>query len=107
VRNHSLNILRKEKIETIELDEELIFSDEPLVDEQVISQDEQDQLVHLIRSLNPVMREMLEYKYILGYSNKDIAEELGISQTAVSSRIERAKKALRKKLEERGVLDNE
>ena len=48
------------------------------------------------------MREIIEYKYILDYSNKEIAVELNISQSAVSSRLDRAKKVLRSKLEEAG-----
>ena len=103
VRNHSLNILRKESSDDVALEDELIFSDEADLEERIIASDTEAALVGLIKSLNPTMREILEYKYILEYSNKEIAEILGLTQTAVSSRIDRAKNALKKKIEERGL----
>lgn len=102
VRNHAVNLLRSERLEYMPLDEETVFVGD--FEDQVIENDSEEELVRLIRSLNPLMREVLEYKYILGYSNKEIAEELKTTQTVVSSRIDRAKNALRKKLEERGDI---
>lgn len=105
VRNHSINLLKKEKSRTTSLDDIgfTIFADEDRIPENVIlSKDSDGRLMGLIRTLNPVMREILEYKYILDYSNKEISEILGLSVTAVSSRIDRAKKALKEKLEKIG-----
>lgn len=99
VRNHSINLLRNERLEYTSLDDETMFTFD--LEEQIIAEDSEKELIKLIRSLNPVMREVLEYKYILGYSNKEIAKELNTTETVVSSRIDRAKKALKKKLEDK------
>ena len=102
VRNHSINLLGKKKVEEVPLHDDNIFIEGMNLDELIISGDREAVLIELIRALEPTMREILEYKYILDYSNKEIAGELSISQSAVSSRIDRAKKALRRKLEEAG-----
>lgn len=100
VRNYSLNLLKRERLEQIPLEDEQIFSGEDSPEERSVSADSREELLRLIRRLNPTMREILEYKYVLEYSNKEIAKLMGISPSAVSSRIDRAKKALKRKLEE-------
>lgn len=101
VRNYSLNLLKRERLEQIPLEDEQIFSgEEDSPEERSVSADSREELLRLIRRLNPTMREILEYKYVLEYSNKEIAKLMGISPSAVSSRIDRAKKALKRKLEE-------
>ena len=102
VRNHSINLLEKKRVEEVPLLEDNVFIEGMNLDELIISGDREAVLIELIRALEPTMREILEYKYILDYSNKEIAGVLNISQSAVSSRIDRAKKALRSKLEETG-----
>jgi len=100
VRNYSLNLLKRERLEQIPLEDEQIFSEDDSPEECSVSADSREELLRLIRRLNPTMREILEYKYVLEYSNKEIAKLMGISPSAVSSRIDRAKKALKRKLEE-------
>ena len=102
VRNHSINLLGKRRTEEVPLLDDNLFIEGIDLDELIISGDRETVLIELIRALDPTMREILEYKYILDYSNKEIAGELNISQSAVSSRIDRAKKVLRSKLEEAG-----
>jgi RNA polymerase sigma factor, sigma-70 family len=102
VRNHSINLLGKKRIEEVPLYDDSLFIEGIDLDELIISGDREAVLIELIRALDPTMREIIEYKYILDYSNKEIAVELNISQSAVSSRLDRAKKVLRSKLEEAG-----
>ena len=45
---------------------------------------------------------VLELKLLIGYSDKEIAEHLGISETAVSSRASRGRTLLRKLVEKEG-----
>lgn len=104
VRNHSLNIVRKEKMEFLPLEDELINGDifnsvysnpeELLLDGEAI-----DRLTSLIRQLTPTMRQIFEYRYIEGYSNIEIAKMLDTSQSAVSTAIHKAKKRLKELLE--------
>jgi RNA polymerase sigma-70 factor (ECF subfamily) len=111
VRNHSLNNLKSERLKFLPLSEELEDKDifqSPVADleETLIGDEAFERLVSLIRRLTPATRQVLEYRYIEGYSNMEIAEMLGISQSAVSTRIDRAKKRLRELLESEEAADN-
>jgi len=97
MRNHSINLLKKNRIESIPLDDETVFIKNTLIDE-IIAEDAEERLIQLIQSLNPVLRETLEYRFILNYSNQEIAELLDTTPTVISTRLERAKKALKRKL---------
>ena len=61
------------------------------------------ELVGLIRSMPETYRAVLELKLISGYTDAEIAERLGISETAVSSRASRGRKMLREILEKEGI----
>ena len=60
----------------------------------------------------PVLRQVMELKagereilyliYYEGFSTREAASLLGISQTAVTTRLQRARKKLRERLEEEG-----
>ena len=113
-RNHALNVLRKKKpdiayIDWYDEDGDDIFTehtDDPL--QTVIDYDAYDALTAMICRLKPAFREILEYKYIMEYTNAEIAEMLNISQTSVTTRINRAKNSLRELLEsEKGVKNAE
>jgi RNA polymerase sigma-70 factor (ECF subfamily) len=108
VRNHSLNILKKDRLDFLPFPEEL--SDQDIFrssvadpEETLLGNEAVERLVSLIRRLTPATRQVLEYRFIEGYSNIEIAEILGISQSAVSSRIDKAKKRLRELLEREGA----
>ena len=106
MRNHSINLLKKNRIEGIPLDDETVFTKNTLIDE-IIAEDAEERLIQLIQSLNPVLRETLEYRFILNYSNQEIAELLDTTPTVISTRLERAKKALKRKLEESEMMEHE
>lgn len=99
VRNHSLNLKNKDKVELVELGEDMeadgiIFQSNESPEDILSRQDSYERLIALIRLLKPDTRQILENKYILGYTNKEIAEMMSISQTLVSTRLSRAKKKL-------------
>jgi RNA polymerase sigma-70 factor (ECF subfamily) len=104
VRNHSLNIKSKERLEFLPLEEELVDHDLfhfPATgpEEAFLNEEKKERLAKLIRSLPPSLRQAVDYRYIEGYSNIEIADILGISQSAVSTRIDKAKKRLREMIE--------
>jgi len=107
VKNHSLNLLNREKMELVPLDESISVIDsitdpELNPEDALLKKESVDKLAALIKQLSVNTRQVLEYRYIEGYSNIEIASILSISQTAVSSRIDRGKAQLRKLLEEGG-----
>lgn len=62
------------------------------------------ELLALVKNLPETYRSVLEMKLLLGYSDKEIANHLGISETAVSSRASRGRSLLRKIMEKEGIL---
>jgi len=111
IRNHSLNIVKKDRLDTVPLDEDHIDDDifcKQAVDpeEALLDAEATERLVSLIRRLTPATRQVLEYKYIEGYSNIEIAGMLDISQSAVSTRIDKAKKRLKDMLDREEGADN-
>ena len=100
VKNHSFNIMQKDKMETVPLEEYLlevdIFQSSELSPEaNLLSNEAVDSLTILIRQLSPKLRMIFEYRYIEGYTNIEIAELLGISQSSVSTAINKAKTRLK------------
>ena len=50
-----------------------------------------------------LFRSVLEMKMLMGYTDKEVAQRLGISETAVSSRASRGRALLRELMEKEGV----
>lgn len=61
------------------------------------------ELVELFRQLPEPYRAVLEMKILIGYSDRDIAKHLGISETAVSTRVSRGRALLREIAEREGI----
>ena len=59
-------------------------------------------LVALFARLPESYRSVLEMKMLIGYTDREIAERLGISETAVSTRASRGRALLRKLVEKEG-----
>jgi RNA polymerase sigma-70 factor (ECF subfamily) len=115
-KNHSIDIFRKEKGADLSYNDEIAADDimntvSPTPEDNFIKAEGNEYLDSLISRLNPIMREILEYKFVLDYSNKEISEKLGLSESAVSSRINRAvnklKKCLRKVRNNKSMTDME
>ena len=59
-------------------------------------------IVAVIQAMPEQYRRLLELKFLLEWSNKEIAKHLGLSQTAVSTRLSRGRKLLQERLREEG-----
>lgn len=95
VKNEALMILRKRK-RTVQLE------DWQAVSERAADVSDYAALVELFGSLPDTYREVLEMKVLLGYTDREIAAHLGITETAVSTRASRGRQLLRKILEKEG-----
>ena len=60
------------------------------------------ELVELFRQLPETYRAVLEMMLLIGYTDREIAQKLGLSETAVSSRASRGRALLRKLIEKEG-----
>ncbi len=94
VKNEALMLLRK-RDRTVTLEEERFPEGAEDVSDYAA-------LVELFRSLPDTYRGVLEMKVLLGYTGKEIAGHLGISETAVSTRASRGRQLLREILEKEG-----
>ena len=72
--------------------------DAPLPDEVVIRRETVDRTAAAIDALPETQRHAVLLKYRYGYTDREIAKILCISETAVSSRLNRAREALKKLL---------
>ena len=106
-RNKAIDHLRKKKRRleiplTYKDEGEEKFYDVPDMsyspEHKLLEKESLERIASYVDELSDPQREVLEMKYKYGMSEKDIAEALSISETAVSSRINRAKNALAKKL---------
>lgn len=96
VKNEALMILRKNR-NIVPLEDWDGF------EKSVSDTSEYMALVELFRQLPETYRAVLEMKILIGYTDKEIASRLGISETAVSSRASRGRSLLRKLVEGEGL----
>ena len=97
VKNEAFMILRrKRKLVPLE--------DWDSIENAVSDVTEYAELVELFARFPDTYRSVLEMKYLLGYSDQEIAKHLGISETAVSTRASRGRALLRKLAEKEGFV---
>lgn len=96
VKNEALMIIRKRK-KIVQFEE---WEEASEAAEDVTNYHE---LVELVSKLPETYRAVLEMKTLLGYSDKEIAYHLNITETAVSTRASRGRELLRKTLEKEGM----
>ncbi|MBR5000705.1 MAG: RNA polymerase sigma factor [Firmicutes bacterium] len=95
VKNEALMILRKEKrVVTLE--------DWTIVEQAAEDVSGYNDLVALFRELPETYRAVLEMKFLLDYSSKEIAKHLNISARAVDTRVSRGRELLKKIVEREG-----
>ena len=87
-KNEALMILRHKRREIPQEDWDTFSAD-------VSDPTSYNELVHLFSQLPPTYRAALEMRLINGYSGKEIAQHLGISESAVNTRISRGRALLR------------
>jgi len=107
VKNHCINLVKRENVEIFPLDDEILNEEVNInidfsPEESLLSNETVNRLAAHIRELTPETRQVLEYRYIEGYSNMEIANILSISQSAVSSRLNRGKNNLKELLIKEG-----
>ena len=88
VKNEALMILRRKQKELPQEDWDTFSAD-------VSDPTSYNELVQLFSQLPPTYRAALEMRLINGYSGKEIAQHLGISESAVNTRISRGRALLR------------
>lgn len=96
VKNEALMILRKRR-KVSSLDDSIDIPSDIIENVHCYSD-----LVGLFSKLPEIYRAVLEMKILIGYSDKEIAEYLGISETAVSTRASRGRDILRTIAEKEG-----
>lgn len=95
VKNEALMILRKKK-RVVQLEDwDCIIEESEYISDY-------DELVQLFSRLPETYRAALEMKFLLDYSGKEIAQRLGLSETAVNTRISRGRTLLKEILEKEG-----
>lgn len=99
VKHASLDVLRRET-KTVSLGDAF---DEPLVSD-VSGETEFLRLVQLIRSMPEQYRSVLELKFVLEYSNKEIGKLLRLNESTVSTRISRGRSMLIQTLKKEGFV---
>lgn len=108
VKSWLITILRREYARTFERKVPKFSDIEKVVveEEQELPPDD-DTEVRLLRkgiaSLAPKYREPLLMQVVMGYSCQEIADELGISKSAVMTQLFRAREQLKDKLQKDGV----
>ncbi|AOY77528.1 sigma-70 family RNA polymerase sigma factor [Clostridium formicaceticum] len=63
-------------------------------EDQVMLNEDKKELVALINTLQPIDRKIFTMKYFLGIKSEEIANQLGLTRTAVDNRVFRGKKKL-------------
>lgn len=95
VKNEAYMILRK-RSHTVSVE------DFPCILQETVDVSNYTELVEVFTKLPDTYRQVLEMKVLLGYTDKEISEHLGITETAVSTRASRGREFLRKILEKEG-----
>lgn len=72
----------------------LIPDDSPNPADNIIEQEQYNELLNKIRSLDSLYRDVLLMKYLYGYDNATIASLAGVSESTVRVRLMRARKLL-------------
>jgi RNA polymerase sigma-70 factor (ECF subfamily) len=102
IKGKCIDLMRREKHYSETSTEDLadiLPSDDDPVDVQVVTRDMYDRLMRHVAELDNINRQILQMKYILHFSIKEIADELGFTPTQINSRIARARAKVRKQIE--------
>lgn len=100
--NTALDHLRKRKKERFHLDVEEV--EYKLQDDQaIIASMQADDLLKLVQSLPVGYRTVFNMYAIEGYTHKEIADKLGVSENTSKSQYSRARSLLQKKLEQLNI----
>jgi len=93
-KNEAVSILRKRSQE--------IPLEEVIPEERDIFEDSAQPVLEIIQQMSETYRTILEMRFVEGYSAKEIARKLQLTEAAVNTRIHRGRLLLIKKLKEEG-----
>jgi len=95
--HYCIDLQRKKKVPEIEIDEtmeEIIPDPIPHPEQEAIKNEEEQQIQDMLNSLNETDRAAIVLRYWYDFSDREIAESLSVSESAVKSRLFRARKQL-------------
>ncbi len=96
VRRENARYFERKRLETVDIDN-LTASQAALLAEQ--PNDELDDMRQAIYELEDDYREPLVLQVLMGYSTNEIAEQMGLKQGAILTRLHRARAKLREQME--------
>ena len=96
VKNTSINLLKKE-MRGASLGDDLleIMDSDSLTPEKLVSIEGYKNLVEIIMSLSPTLKDIAILSLVHGYSHSEIATELGLSYDVVKMRLSRARREIK------------
>ena len=107
--NHCIDRLRKRRMRLVSLDDEptaaalALRSKDPLPEDSLMRRERSASIQKLLQMLEPHYRLAVVYRYWYGYSYVEIADETGMTVSAVKSLLHRARRKLADLLEENEV----
>lgn len=103
VKSKAVDIIRRKKgvSEEMYVDGAVDGVGEDVLDTYLV-QENYERILKAISKLDDIYRVVFEYKYLHGFSDREIAEMLGVTLKVVNVRIFRARKKLQAMLEEQG-----
>jgi RNA polymerase sigma-70 factor (ECF subfamily) len=99
--NLVIDVYRQSSRQTLPLDETLLSDKEPLPEEALVAQHEQEQVRLALRLLTPDQQQVIALKFMEGLKNEQVAKIMQTSVGAVKSLQHRALASLAKILDER------
>ncbi len=102
--NHCIDRLRRRRMVWLSIDDPLppnlsLSSDEPEPEDTIISNQQSEAIQTLLSSLNPDYRAAVVLRYWYDYSYTEIADILDTTESAIKSRLFRARQMLAEKLD--------
>ena len=95
-RNVSISMIRQEKKMAFDETENILemIPDEKLTDEEVIKNMDWELLVDVVKSMPDIYSDVIYLRLVNGFSNKQVAKTLRLSEEAVKKRMQRGKAIL-------------
>lgn len=78
--------------------DEIEISGEKSVEDEVVTKENENELLQLVNELEPIDREIFILKFFLGYKSEEIAKKLNTTKASVDGRIFRGKKKLKERV---------
>lgn len=103
--NHCIDRLRKRRMTLLSIDEPLpanlaLSSDDPLPEQVALRNEHSRQIQELLGELDPDYRAAVVLRYWYDYSYAEIAEVLETTESAIKSRLYRARQTLANKIDD-------